>query len=183
MCILDVLTSNSNRNAQILRIVSRCFFIGDTATILLSSFWYCSFTARTFNEFVEAFFFVIHTCLLMTWYQVFLSQRFKYTQLMTEIDATIGKSKKSYASNQLILSHRNIVSNQFRILSGRASTMSAMIYKKADDEIAKMANKARFIIFWIIAPNFACPAILETTYKHFTSNHSNDSFKQIVPAT
>lgn len=94
MCLLGIFTSDSSGKVRILRVASRWFFIGDAATVLLSSFWYCSFTAETFNEFVEAFFYVVHTALLLTWYPVFLVQRFEYTQLMTELNAIIEKSRK-----------------------------------------------------------------------------------------
>lgn len=57
------------------------------------------------------------------------------------------------------------------------------IYRQCDDKCAGMVNNAQKVLLRIVAPCFALPAILETFYKYFSLNCSNESFRQVVPAT
>lgn len=66
---------------------------------------------------------------------------------------------------------------------GRTDLVTDEIYIHCDDKCAGMVNKAQQILLRIVAPCFALPALLETLYKYFSSNCSNISFRQVVPAT
>lgn len=66
--------------------------------------------------------------------------------------------------------------------TGRTNSVADKIYKNIDNDIVKIANKAHVAVVYIVAPSFAFSAILESIYRHLTSN-SSDSLKKIVPAT
>lgn len=76
-----------------LSIVSICLYYGISLVALISTMWFFSFTAHTFGEYVNSFFFVLHGFLMISWYSVYFNQRRNYVSLVTELNTTIGKCK------------------------------------------------------------------------------------------
>lgn len=93
MRILGFQSSSSNNKSHILNIASRIFFAADATITLISSIWFFLATAKSFNEYVEVSFYIIHCFLLLTWYAAYLLQWKTYASLILELETSIEKSK------------------------------------------------------------------------------------------
>lgn len=74
--------------------VSKYCYYGVSVLVLLSLFSFCSTTAKSFSEFLEAFFYVMICFLLSWWITVFLLYRNEHKDLIEELETIIQKRIK-----------------------------------------------------------------------------------------
>lgn len=88
-----VLQFAPNRCGRYTTILINCIYYAICITLFLSTFWYFSFGARTFSEYVECSYFFVSSLLMASWYSVYLWRRSEYVDLFSTLDAIIEESE------------------------------------------------------------------------------------------
>lgn len=82
-----------------LSIISNFIFYAICLLSLSSTLYFFAFTAQIFSEYVETFYYITHSMLMLSWYSVYLTQRKSYGSLIVELDEIIEKRKVMSYSN------------------------------------------------------------------------------------
>lgn len=91
-----ILQFDTNIRGHILRILINFIFYSICLLLFLSTFWYFSFKAKIFREYVECLYFLTSSLLMTSWYTVCLWQSDKYTLLFSALDEIVmDRSKKN----------------------------------------------------------------------------------------
>lgn len=158
--------------------VSKYCYYSIVISVLCSLFLFCSKTAQTFTEYIEAFFYVMICFLLFSWYSVFLFNKNQHNQLIEQTEAIIAKRMKTISKSNEILTRFKVYWFS-PIKLGSANPDSKMIYENTNDFVEKLAKYMFVILLEISCPCFMVPVILLSIYNHI----NNESFLQIFPGT
>lgn len=71
--------------------MSTYWFYGVAVSVLLSLILFCSVTAKSFSEYLEAFFYVMICILLLWWFTIFKFHKNEHTNLIRNLEAIIQK--------------------------------------------------------------------------------------------
>lgn len=69
------------------------------------------------------------------------------------------------------------------IFAGCEESNSDTVYKRIDFGLNLIVKKLYVVMVKILLPCYMFPLVLLSIFKYVSSNHSNDSFQQIFPAT
>lgn len=87
---MGLLNGNLSPNlVSIMNLTLFAFFINFFVTTL----WFLTFTAHTFMEYSQGFYFTVSSLLVLVWYSIHYCQRRKFTELFVEHQAIIEDSK------------------------------------------------------------------------------------------
>lgn len=92
MKALGMVPSNLSQRTKILNKVLPCLYYAQITIQFLSTSWFLLFNGDNFNNYVQAFFYVIHSVFLFSWYSTFYLQRRKYVQFMIDLESQIELS-------------------------------------------------------------------------------------------
>lgn len=70
-------------------ITAKYVYYGVSISVLSSLYLFCSLTAETFSDYVEAFFYVMICFLLISWFSVFHVSEIKHNELIGDLEAII----------------------------------------------------------------------------------------------
>lgn len=75
--------------------LSKYVYFGDATSVICSLVIFCSVTAETFSEYIEAFFYIVICFLLISWLSGFLLNKNEHDELIGELEAIIEKRMKA----------------------------------------------------------------------------------------
>lgn len=96
MQLLGIWQRNS-RFGWILSIAASFVYLALSFITLFSSLGFFLSTAQAFSEYVESFYYILHSSLLLSWYLIYLAQRDKYATLIDELETLIQKREISFS--------------------------------------------------------------------------------------
>lgn len=107
--MMGILPLNSNRREWTLNTILKTLWITDITVHCLSTLWFSLFDAETFTEFVQSFFNVLHSSLLLTWFSIYYLQRNAYASYIDQLETEIEKSKyTAIGYTEIGIYHRDI---------------------------------------------------------------------------
>lgn len=111
---MGILPVNANKSAWIMNATLRILWISDIIITFFSTLWFSLFDAENFTEFVQSFFNVLHSSLLLTWYGIYFAQRYTYDSFIDELETEIEKSectmRFSHVTYVTQMGHFNLIS-------------------------------------------------------------------------
>lgn len=72
--------------------------------------------AQTFFEYSESFFFILCAILMSIWYQIYLRQRTKYSELIEDLIVVVEKSKRNFTVKCTFLNIKFFHSDYLKLL-------------------------------------------------------------------
>ena len=175
---MGILPLNSNNRAWTMNTILRTLWITDIIIHYLSTFWFSMFDAKNFTEFVQSFFNVLHSSLLLTWFSIYYLQRNNYASYIDELETEIEKSWCFEPS-----SSKCTWLKLFFLYVGCKNPSIAAIYKHIDNAFHLKSKKVYHALTKILLPSFTFPILLISSYKYISSKDPDESFQQLYLAS
>lgn len=150
----------------------QCFYVTEISILFLSTFWFFLFNGDDFNEYVEAFYYVIHSIFLLSWYYTYYLQRRLYVQFMVELESIIELSKKLLF---IFIFHFFTFVN---FSTGCQDLSSEALFKDIDNQFYSISKRMYYLLAKIQAPCYMFPVVFVSIFKFISSNHDKSSFQQ-----
>lgn len=177
MRALGIAPSIFSQRTKTLNKFLQCLYIAEISILFLSTLWFLLFNAERFDEYVESFFYCVHSIFLCAWYSAYYLQREISVSFVAELEAKIKQSTHL----------RYIISNRFHnfldVFVGRENLVSHALFKRIDNAFYLTSKNIFDAELKIFLPCYALPTVLLSISEYISSNHSKDSFQQHFAAT
>lgn len=173
-------SSSANPRRKSFDLIWNCLFFGISIIFFLRTFWFVV-TAQTVKDIFEGLMFLFCSCLVISWFVVYISQKNATAILFDDLSKIIEQRElKKYYIVAMILT-----SVDFLIILGTGckSDIGKRIYTKIDETSIKWIDFMTLALFKIAMPLFVIPPALISAIKYITSDNSRDSFQQVYLAT
>lgn len=92
---LGILQFESQPNRMLFAKILSCICCVLFALYVLTTFWFFTFDAVTFQDYSRSFFFFLTASLSTVWYVIYLMGKDEYVNLFDDLDDIIEKSKRN----------------------------------------------------------------------------------------